>query len=53
MNIDILLKYLEDNLELKEKAGDVPATGMEVLHQQITLEQAIKIWIADLKKSLL
>lgn len=53
MNTDILLKYLEDNLELKEKAEDVPATGMAVLHQQITLAQAIKIWIADLKKSLL
>ena len=52
MNIDILLKYLEDNLEWKEKAEDVPATGMAVLHQQIRLAQAIKAWIADLKKSL-
>ncbi len=52
MNTDILLKYLEDNLEWKEKAEDVPATGMAVLHQQIRLAQAIKAWIADLKKSL-
>lgn len=52
MNTDILLKYLEDNLEWKEKAEDVPATGMAVLHQQIRLAQVIKAWIADLKKSL-
>ena len=52
MNTDILLKYLEDNLEWKEKAEGVPATGMAVLHQQIRLAQAIKAWIADLKKSL-
>ena len=53
MNADILLNYLEDNLKLKEKAEDVPATGMAVLHQQLTLAKAIKAWIADLKKSLL
>ena len=53
MNTDILLNYLEDNLKLKEKAEDVPATGMAVLHQQLTLAKAIKAWIADLKKSLL
>ena len=52
MNTDILLKYLEDNLEWKEKAEGVPATGMAVLNQQIRLAQAIKAWIADLKKSL-
>lgn len=53
MNTDILLNYLEDNLKLKEKAEDVPATGIAVLHQQLTLAKAIKAWIADLKKSLL
>ena len=52
MNIDILLNYLENNQKLKEKAEDVPATGMAVLCQQITLAQAIKTWIADLKKTL-
>ena len=49
---DILLNYLENNQKLKERAEDVPATGMAVLRQQITLEQAIKTWIADLKKTL-
>lgn len=53
MNINILLNYLEENQKLKEKAEDVPATGMEVLRQQILLAQAIKTWIADLKKSLI
>ena len=52
MNIDILLNYLENNQKLKERAEDVPATGMAVLRQQITLAQAIKTWIADLKKTL-
>ena len=31
MNIEILLNYLEENQKLKEKAEDVPATGMAVL----------------------
>ena len=53
INIEILLNYLEENQKLKEKAEDVPATGMAVLHQQIILAQAIKTWIADLKKTLL
>ena len=52
MNTDILIKYLEENLKLKEKAENIPVTGMAVLHQQITLAQAIKAWISDLKKSL-
>ena len=52
INIEILLNYLEENEKLKEKAKDVPATGMAVLHQQIILAQAIKTWIADLKKAL-
>ena len=53
INIEILLNYLEENQKLKEKAEDVPSTGMAVLHQQIILAQAIKTWIADLKKTLL
>ena len=52
MNIDILLNYLENNQKLKEKAEDVPATGMAVLCQQITLAQAIKAWIDTLKEEL-
>ena len=52
INIEILLNYLEENEKLKEKAKDVPATGMAVLHQQIILAQAIKTWIDDLKKTL-
>lgn len=46
------MNYLENNQKLKERAEDVPATGMAVLRQQITLAQAIKTWIADLKKTL-
>ena len=52
MNIEILLNYLEENQKWKEKAKDVPATGMAVLRQQLMLAQAIKAWIADLKKTL-
>ena len=52
MNIEILLNYLEENQKWKEKVENVPATGMAVLRQQITLAQAIKAWIADLKKTL-
>ena len=53
MNIEILLNYLEENQKLKEKARDVPATGLAVLRQQKLLAQTIKMWIADLKKSLI
>lgn len=52
INIETLLNYLEENEKLKEKAKDVPATGMAVLRQQLMLAQAIKAWIADLKKTL-
>ncbi len=50
-NTDILMKYLEENLKLKEKAENIPPTGMAVLHQQITSAKAIQVWIDDLKNT--
>lgn len=51
-NINVLKSYLEENIDLKENAPDIPATGMAVLHQQFLLVQAIEEWIATLKKEL-
>ncbi|MDE7430971.1 MAG: PadR family transcriptional regulator [Lachnospiraceae bacterium] len=51
-NINMLKSYLEENIDLKENAPDIPATGMAVLHQQFLLVQAIEEWIATLKKEL-
>ncbi len=52
-NINVLKSYLEENMDLKENATDVPATGMAVLHQQFRLVQAIEEWIRALKEELL
>ena len=52
-NINVLKSYLEENVDLKENAPDVPATGMEVLHQQFRLVQVIEEWIRALKEELL
>ena len=52
-NINVLKSYLEENMDLKENAPDVPATGMAVLHQQFRLVQAIEEWIKALKEELL
>ena len=51
-NIIVLKSYLEENIDLKENAPDVPATGMAVLQQQFRLVQAIEEWIGALKKEL-
>lgn len=51
-SINVLSRYLQENLALKESAPDVPATGMAVLRQQILLVQAIEEWIKDLKGDL-
>ena len=51
-NINVLKSYLEENMDLKENAPDIPATGMAVLHQQFLLVQAIEEWIETLKKEL-
>ena len=48
-NISVLKSYLDENIDLKENAPDVPATGMAVLQQQFLLVQAIEEWIATLK----
>ncbi len=52
-NINVLKSYLEENMDLKENAPDVPAAGMAVLHQQFRLVQAIEEWIRALKEELL
>lgn len=52
-NINVLKSYLEENMDLKENAPDIPATGMAVLHQQFRLVQAIEEWIRVLKEELL
>ena len=52
-NINVLKSYLEENVDLKENAPDIPATGMAVLHQQFRLVQAIEEWIRALKEELL
>lgn len=51
-NIEILISYLSENLQMKENVSAIPETGMAVLHQQLILAQAIKAWIADLKDTL-
>ena len=52
-NINVLKSYFEENVDLKENAPDIPATGMAVLHQQFRLVQAIEEWIRALKEELL
>ena len=52
-NINVLKSYLEENVDLKENAPDIPATGMAVQHQQFRLVQAIEEWIRALKEELL
>lgn len=52
-NINVLKSYLEENMDLKENAPDIPATGMAVLQQQFLLVQAIEEWIKALKEELL
>ena len=51
-NIHVMKSYLEENIDLKENALDIPATGMAVLQQQFLLVQAIEEWIATLKKEI-
>ena len=48
---NVLKSYLEENIDLKESAPDISATGMVVLHQQFLLVQAIEEWIASLKEN--
>lgn len=52
-NINVLKSYLEENMDLKENAPDIPATGMAVLRQQFRLVHAIEEWIKALKEELL
>lgn len=50
-NVQELKSYLEENLQEKENAPEVPPIGMAVLHQQFVLTKTIETWIATLKKN--
>lgn len=49
-NVQLLKSYLQDNIEQKGNAPEIPETGMAVLEQQFILAQAIETWIRTLKK---
>ena len=49
-NVQDLKTYLEENLQEKENAPEVPEIGMAVLRQQFVLAETIEIWIEELKK---
>ncbi len=49
-NINVLKRYLEENIVLKGNNPDIPATGIAVLRQQSLLVQAIEEWITTIKK---
>ncbi len=49
-NVQDMKAYLEENLQEKENAPDVPETGMAVLRQQYILAETMLAWIEDLKK---
>ena len=49
-SMEVLKKYLEENIALKKSKEDIPVTGMAVLQQQYTLAEAIEEWIAYIKK---
>lgn len=48
-SVNELKYYLEDNINLKEDAPDIPETGLAVLQQQYILVQAIENWLASLQ----
>ncbi|MDO5575291.1 MAG: PadR family transcriptional regulator [bacterium] len=50
-NVTILKNYMQENLEKKENAPDIPETGMAVLRQQLVLAESIETWIASLADS--
>ena len=50
--MEVLKKYLEEDIALKKSKEDIPVTGMAVLQQQYTLAEAIEEWIASLKKEI-
>lgn len=50
--MEVLKKYLEENITLKKSKEDIPVTGMAVLQQQYTLAEAIEEWIVSLKKEI-
>ena len=47
-NLKILKSYIQENLWLKEKSADIPATGLAVLRQQLALAETLEKWLADL-----
>lgn len=51
-NIRELKRSIEENIGKKEKAPDIPETGMAVLKQQYVLAEAIEQWVDDLKTNI-
>ena len=51
-NVQDLKTYLEENLQEKENAPEVPEIGMAVLRQQFVLAETIEAWITTLKSEL-
>lgn len=45
--IQVLKRYLEENIREKKDLKEIPATGFAVLEQQYILVQAIETWIAS------
>lgn len=50
-NIKALKTYLEENMQEKENAPDIPETGLAVLQQQYVLAEAVETWIASVKEN--
>lgn len=50
--VKTLKAYLQENLNTKGNAPDIPETGMAVLQQQFILAEAMEAWITSLKESL-
>ncbi|MCQ4636565.1 PadR family transcriptional regulator [Anaerovorax odorimutans] len=51
-NIKILKGYLQENLERKKDAAEIPETGMAVLKQQLILAEAIETWVGSLREQM-
>lgn len=47
--VNELKSNLEENINLKEDAPDIPKAGLAVLHQQYILAQAIETWLTSLQ----
>lgn len=48
-NIQMMKRYVEDNIGRKEENPEIPETGKAVLRQQLILAEAIEAWIASVR----